>query len=241
MNASGIYLVGGDGPSMYRVIKSHDFGATWDTAAILPNPFSPSPFTHASVRAFGDSIIIAATYPGAVAYSYNNGATWGAYHNGVPFRCFISSPRVITGIDGLDAIWRSNDGGQTFTSQDTMPHRISQLFFLNENVGFLCGGNGMIYKTSNGGGNPSTSVSAASSAAYEIHLFPNPSNNSLTVATPFESGSLTIFNATGQRVMSAAIAGQSTTLAVSSLATGSYQIVVSRDGQVVATAQWLKR
>lgn len=221
------------------IIKSLDNGITWDTSSITIS-LSESPYSNATLRAFHDTIILAATYPNTLAYSFDSGITWNSFmHSAMGFKCFISSPKVMTGITSGKFIARSNDGGETFFIQDTMPHTISNFFFVNENLGYLCGDSGMIYKTTNGGG--SLSVQQGTGFNNKLRLYPNPGKTMLYVDSPFESASMQLFDATGKLLSETRLTSKETSLSVEALLPGVYHITLTGPDGRQFSQKWMKQ
>lgn len=172
VNNEGIYIAGGP-PHTLRSLATESI--MWDTAIIPPTLFSESPYIGSTLEAFGtDTIIISVTYPNKLAYTHDKGITWMTheYLNPVKILNIVSTNKIFgTRYENDKIISFSDDGGATFSDVDTLPFKINSFFFPNPNTGFLCGENGMIYKTMNGG--DSTAVQELE-LKKKLNIYPNP-------------------------------------------------------------------
>ena len=104
----------------------------------------------------------------------------------------------------IGKIKKTTDFGNTWIEQSTAPDNfVTDIEFINENVGWAVGWNGMIYKTINGG---VTSVYEDNQIIKSFTLYqnyPNPFNPNTTIAyyIPEESFvKLSVFNSLGQLI-----------------------------------------
>ncbi|MEJ2494442.1 MAG: YCF48-related protein [Ignavibacteriaceae bacterium] len=125
----------------------------------------------------------------------------------------------------IGKIEKTTDFGNSWVEQSTAPANfVTDIEFINENIGWAVGWNGMIYKTINGG---VTSVGEDNQITKSFTLYqnyPNPFNPSTTItySIPKESFvKLTIFNSIGQLVK---------TIVNENQYSGNYKINFNADG-----------
>ncbi len=110
----------------------------------------------------------------------NGGDDWTAVHTGnenislEEVRWASSQVAVAVGLgqDGSKGlILRSTDGGQSWSQvSNSIASIFTDVFFVNENVGYLCGGNTRILKTTNGGASWTSQFSDNQSDLFSIHF-----------------------------------------------------------------------
>lgn len=67
-------------------------------------------------------------------------------------------------------VFRTDDGGATWTRQYTSGQELTDVCFVDAENGWVCGYNGVIYRTSNGGQNWSTQSSGTSQNLYAVQF-----------------------------------------------------------------------
>ena len=219
----------------FDLLASDDDGATWDTMNVDAPIITANSLTNASLWAFGDTIVFYATYPAAIAYSYNKGVSWNYFNlpAGAPGSgAYLLSPDVLIGKVHPNQIMGSSDGGHVFAWQDSTTARISHFHFVDEQTGFLCGEDGIIYKTSNAGG--ITSVKESGQQANSVVVYPNPVKDivQLRCAGRMKINSVQVLDVTGRQVQMTTEDVQ--TIDMRNLAPGSYILLIDTNaGQTV--------
>ena len=145
------------------------------------------------------------------------------------------------GTPQLTQLKRTTDYGQTFSAQiDTLNNGINNLDFVSQSLGFLCGNNGEIYKTTNGG---STVGVNESDVKKKINIYPNPSANNLSIENLGQQQTVTIEirNVTGQVVYTQKEANFSKiTVNTNNIPVGVYFVNIKAGQQNLATQKWVK-
>lgn len=110
----------------------------------------------------------------------NGGDNWTAVYTGndaislEEVRWASNQVAVAVGLgqDGSKGlILRSTDGGQSWSQvSNTIVSIFTDVYFVNENVGYLCGGNTRILKTTNGGASWASQFSDNDSDLFSIHF-----------------------------------------------------------------------
>jgi hypothetical protein len=162
------------------IIKiSDDFGVTWLDKQFTTNALSSGPY-----QSFykGDDTLIAITqYPTVIHYSYDNGNSWNMIYppDGYIFH-FTNSKLYGTHLFVSTNHILHNDLSSLSFDTTLFSNNISKLYFINDLYGFAFGPNGVIYKTTNGGG----TVGVNEDNNYlkkKINVYPNPADNKLII------------------------------------------------------------
>jgi len=100
--------------------------------------------------------------------------------------------------DGAGKMIRSTDGGVTWTDETTPKQDLRGLFFLNTNLGFAVGDNGVILKYAF----PASVTDPETESASPL-FYPNPFSTSATIRIPSgmntDNVTLNIYNASGNK------------------------------------------
>lgn len=176
------------------LFKTTDGGETWNSLNVSPNIDNTSIssglfFTTEDIGFFGGN------YYSAFTKTLNGGNTW----NCITPDCFAGSGNGIESIYfpskntgyavGLGPndinIQKTSDGGNTWSVQDITLSYLTDVYFTDDNVGFVVGVDGSIFKTENGG---SINLSIPPSTINGLKIYPNPTENYLNidVETNFE-------------------------------------------------------
>ncbi|NOQ71314.1 MAG: T9SS type A sorting domain-containing protein [Crocinitomix sp.] len=148
---STIGFIGGDGGT---ILKTTDGGATWiDLEATLDAPYSPLclEMINETQGFLGGHSFLQVTFDGGLNWTFVDGFAPGDgtfafreiqfINNNLAFAC---------GDQG--AIWISEDGGLTWTLQETgTTESIQDIRMIDENIGFACGFNGVAIRTEDAG------------------------------------------------------------------------------------------
>lgn len=169
-----------------KIYYSNDLGANWQNSQFTSNPMNSPPYQ--SYYNGTDNIIAITNYPTTV-YKTTDGNNWEwnqpVYTNpeadGLLFYFVDFNNYLAYNFFGSNSkIYRSDDGGQTFSSEDLtdVPLGIYSVNNTNEVI-FLYGKNGMLYKTTNAGG-----LSTDYFQLNSIKTYPNPSKGIVNIDFP---------------------------------------------------------
>lgn len=125
-----------------------------------------------------------------------DGVGYASCEYGQPFVCFFSDlsdtmtyygmypPESYSFIDTSvgfylwnNKVYKTTNRGIEHSIIYEFPKSVKHIFFLNNKVGFVCGNNGLIYKTSIGG----TSSINNPSLKKKLKIFPNPTSNIINI------------------------------------------------------------
>src|SRR5690606_13508478 len=173
--------------------KSFNRGSAWVSLNLDNQVISSNSLTSASIDLFRDTIIIAATYPLAILYSYDNGGSWFSYNAShlAPYNIgiikTIVSPHILFSYQQSNkVISKSVNGGATWYTQSTNASnsmgRLYDFYFVDKKIGFACGDSGVILRTTNGGGS-GVGVEENNSLKKKIKIFPNPAKQMIHIET----------------------------------------------------------
>jgi|GEM_PF-2286276 len=167
-------------PEFDTIYKSDDGGDTFITLAGYPEDFSSDQSTDAVIKSFGNIIVARYTYPPGTEYSMDNGNNWihASYdqENGSLNTIYseIISPSLLLG--SYYNQLRIQKNFQPWKNQVVLSDDIRKIYAYDENLCFVIGDNGMIYKTTNFGG---LSVKKDTGPNKNIKIYPNPAEEKI--------------------------------------------------------------
>ncbi len=253
VNDSTLYAYGVDN-SIMIVLKSSDYGLSWDT-------INPNTGIYGSLHFHTDNKLFIASFDG-IYKSLNGGIDWSKMfcHPDTSFMGF----RDITFTDDYNGyavgggspypeiqptfIYKTTDGGENWYRQYYAQHNaLYSVCFPTDSLGFACGEYLAILKTSNGGG-----IGVGFNNPFASHIlgntYPNPFTNSTTIEYELTEPSLvqlTIYNAIGEVVYQAEDCmmqqGSHTVTWSPSLLQGGMYYAVLRSGEGVAVVKMVKQ
>lgn len=172
ISATEIYAVG----DPVNLWKSTNLGDTWTQLPILPVSGPASTYIWQSMDMIGTTMVLCGDF-GVVAKSTDNGNSWFSNHVSYSTQIMFD----ITTVPGSKNVWAvgrqyslnggdrnvmfSSDGGTNWITYNT--NEVTDLYgisMVTPNVGYVCGTNSVVLKTTNGGQNwtpvtkPSTTV-----------------------------------------------------------------------------------
>jgi photosystem II stability/assembly factor-like uncharacterized protein len=226
------YVVGYHG----LILKTTNAGLTWESqvSGTTENLYSVF-FSDANTG-------YAVGHHGTILRTINGGASWtnhslsfnytfsSVYFND-PFTGYIVGDTVPT-LTGI--ILYTHNAGATWTRQYVGPSLLTSIFFTDDNTGYAVGDNGIILKTTNGGG---TTGIPLDPKAIDLLVFPNPAKEKITIQLS-ESGrkieELRIIGNNGHEVHRQQPNCQIIDINVSSLTNGLYFITILNNGNSYA-------
>ncbi len=165
------------------IFKTIDGGETWTLSTPSANPnnislVSTMFFTGEDKGFFGGY------YYAAFTKTTDGGNSWNCVDAdcqsdlGVGIKgIYFSSNTVGYAVSqSQNNILKTIDGGATWTGQNLEASVLNDVYFTNDNVGFVVGGVGEIFKTVNGG-----NLGVASATAQAIAIYPNPTADHLRI------------------------------------------------------------
>ncbi len=103
-------------------------------------------------------------------------------------------------------LYRTEDGGLTWSEKviDETCYWIRDLYFTDHDSGFICGDNGVVLKTTTGGGIVTGIDETPSVPSNNIDLYPNPCSDKVHIRLPSRASSVTVtlLTLSGQQVLS---------------------------------------
>lgn len=157
------------------VFFSNDFGETWNMSQFTTSPLSSQPY-HSFYD--GTSYPIAITNYPVTIYFTSDGATWNFIQPGGNSNFyFISRDIAYTFNPITNMLIYSSNAFSSFNNY-AFPSNILGIYFEIPELGFVFGKNGMLYKTTNGGGLLGVKGGAVLKG---VKIYPNPTNNILHI------------------------------------------------------------
>jgi photosystem II stability/assembly factor-like uncharacterized protein len=205
-----------------KIFKSDDLGITWQQYHFFTG-FSSGPYQ--SYYNGTNNIIAITQYP-TIFHSTTDGINWNfsAPQNGLYFYFVNSNNFLAYNLVNTAKIYKSSDKGQSFTSENLVD--IPKGFYSknnnNESI-FIYGKNGMLYKSTNGGG----LMSAEYMEMEKIQIYPNPTSDYITIKTDHKIDSYTIYDVTGKKIIQTA----ENTIDLSTFTNGVYILTFELDGK----------
>lgn len=191
--------------NQYVFEHTNDGGVTWER---ISPPYSSIFGRNELVKV--SNYIINAGYSDGISPSRimksSDGLNWPSYEIGgitnVYSLCFPSLYNGWAGKSG-GVFWHSTDIGNTWTSVPSpTSETIEDIFFLNDNLGWACGRNGMLMKYENTS-KIDASKNISISSIHLFHNYPNPFNPVTQIKyrlVKTENVNLSVYNSFGQKV-----------------------------------------
>jgi len=194
------------GVSQYKAFTSLDSGLTWDTLALTDPMFDLG--NGGGYYVGGDTVVVFNSgFPVYNGISYDKGVSFNQKSfYGINWAIFINSQKVI-GIRNYSSggvIAKSVDGGKTATLDTLISNTMFQgTYRYSNNLMFVFGENGVIFKSTNLGGLVGLSEKNSTSLG-EINIYPNPTNDFLKIdwkgQSKYKVSQLKVVNAMGKEM-----------------------------------------
>ena len=237
INPNIYYLVGFD------LKKTTDGGDTWET---IPNiNFDFPPFRrsfHISSNNLGVAILVYHydyvsfdLNKNKIVYYSNSSSAYLKEFDFIENKGFY-----IQHYTGGDKFYKSNDYGLTLNKYGDLGDEnavFNDIDFISENVGFICGENGAIYKTNNGG---SLEVAENRKLEKKIKIFPVPTKKLIRLEIPLDIivDDLQIYTIQGKLIKT--FKNSKRQLKVYDLAAGNYLLKIKTDKGIVTKRMIIK-
>src|SRR5690606_2080549 len=209
------------------IFKSTDYGNTFQPLSGYPAECSQNQSTEAVIKSFGDTVIVHYTYPNATQFSLDDGNSWTHLYDGVNGSeganyCEIVSNSLLMGSFNNELNAQVNF--QPWENQAVLTDKIRKIYIYDENLGFVIGDNGMIYKTTNVEGLSTNDVNIEKK---KIKIIPNPATDVLIIENTgnINIKSLELFDLSGKKVKDFRI--NTNQLDISSLSNGTYLLRIT--------------
>ena len=171
-------------------------------------------------------------YPCIIHISDDNGLSWS--HTWIQpttafFLTFLNAEKVLA--LGLfteqNKIYYSSNSGLTFDFE-TVSNPVKKIYSFNNNLSFAYGNNGVIYKSTNGGG--LLNINDLKKKENNIIIYPNPAVNEFNIATEKIINKIQIIDNCGRLVKTIIPTLNQTSINVSGLSAGVYSVILVCDG-----------
>lgn len=180
------------------IYKSSDYGQNWQELLAYPDGFGGNQSTNAVIKPFNDKIIIHHTYPNHTIFSNDNGTTWEINTDDADtdFTKIINETTIYSVRPNNIAITQNLINWQSLLEDNTQKRNI---YFINDNLGFVLGDNGLLYKTENGG---VLSINENENLEKKIKIYPIPSKDKVQLEIPndLQVNNLNLYDINGRLV-----------------------------------------
>ena len=204
------------------IYKSIDYGDTWEELQNYPNSFSQNQSTNAVIKSFNNKIIIHHTYPNHTIFSNDNGLTWTINTDdvGTNFTKIINETTIYS-IRTNNIAVTQNLINWTSLLEDNNQKR--NIYFYNDNLGFVLGDNGLLYRTENGG----LGINENILLEKKIKVFPVPAKDiiRLEISHELSINTIQIYTTLGQLVKT--YRNTDRKLKICDLSTGNYLLKIT--------------
>ena len=228
------------------IFKTTDGGETWTLSTPSANPNNISVVSCMFFTA-EDKGFFGGYYYGAFTKTLDGGTNWDCIATdclndiGVGIRSiyFASNEVGYAVYQGDNNILKTIDGGETWTSQNVDASVLNDIYFTTDNVGFLVGENGKIFKTENGG-----SLGIQTSTLSTIKIYPNPTASNLNIEV--ESNFMfplqfELNNILGENLIDRSLISTSNTIDLSNYSKGVYVYkLLDSDNEIVKIGKIIK-
>ncbi|MBS4059789.1 MAG: T9SS type A sorting domain-containing protein, partial [Bacteroidetes bacterium] len=207
------------------IIKTTDGGASWT----LNETFDDMQLS--SVLFTQPDVGFITSAGGLLSKTDNGGISWTTQVL-TPEKWWLYDIHFVNETTGFIAaaggnIFKTYDGGASWhTNQTSTKYDFISIDFGDENTGIAVGR--YIFKTTNGGGY--VSIEANENNVYQLHIYPNPSNEFVTIdlreTLTTEGALFSIYNMQGQLIFRQNLSESKTTIDVSGFPDGIYIIKI---------------
>lgn len=220
------------------VLKTTDAGLHWniaDTNSVYRGAMY-SVLEDFSIFPNNDTLFACGWYPAYFGRSIS--AAEGFSHNyQQDYTCMDFLTPLVGYVGGWRSLRKTTDGGHTFVDASggdtSLFAQVYGLDFWDEQTGYVCGKNGLILKTTNGGG---TRVGLHNSSSTIIEVFPNPTAGPLRFTAKLHA---TLTDLQGRELL---VQHETNSLDLSTLAAGIYVLSLNSEmGALIKRVKIVKR
>jgi len=183
-----------------QIFMTEDGGDSWEIT--LLNVFDD--YTPQNIFFVNEDVGYATTFENLLFKTSDGGDTWQSCYD---FQSgYISNLHFISELEGWvtngEIVFHTFDGGTTWDNGQELGSALKDIFFLNDELGWVCGDNGIIatYDITSG----TVGLNETGPISNQVSLFPNPSNNEISVSTTNETEiikDIKVFDVFGRQVL----------------------------------------
>jgi photosystem II stability/assembly factor-like uncharacterized protein len=183
-----------------QIYRTEDGGNSWEITSL--NFFDD--YTPQNIFFVNEEVGYATTFENLLFKSSDGGETWQSCHD---FQSgYISNLHFISETEGWvtngETVYHTFDGGITWDDGQSFEGTLEDIFFLNDELGWVCGDGGIIANYDITA--VTVGLNESGPISNQVLLFPNPSNNEISVSTNNESElikDINVFDVYGQQVL----------------------------------------
>lgn len=174
--------------------------------------------------------------------SVNGGINWNIIDSTLGFgiNCIRNvDGNNLYGVGTAGGIAKTSDGGQSWiTDVSPTTNNLNKIIFINSHTAIAIGDTGTIIMNTT----IATGITTLHSTDNLISVFPNPSNNILSIennsSTLFQ---FTLYNSLGEKLFEKTLINKKSTIDLSAFSNAVYFYKVSNDGQVIKSGKIIKQ
>ncbi len=205
-----------------KILFTEDGGGNWDMSELVEELYTYQPV---SIYFLDDQTGFASTSEGVLFKTTDGGVTWQPHHDfgGGMYSQIIFTTATEGWYRSSASVYHTFDAGNTWVNQQSFPKSSRDMFFLDEQYGWIGGLNGMIANHE-----PGMSVDDQRSEVKAIAIYPNPAKDFVSVKIPGENTTvrkISIYNLNGQLIRNIP-PDQAENINVSDLDAGTYVIEI---------------
>lgn len=229
------------------ILKTTDAGQTWTAVANLEHWSYSIEFYNDSIGYLSQANSLLKTEDGGVTWNEIISDVGGYEQIYFDIQClndstafFVGRPTVVSG-DGSQGdlgftFLKTTNGASNWDISDTLTFPLQSVYFINDSIGFMTGGN-YIFKTNTCGGSiiglpeaDSTSSLKNLDPDIDLLVYPNPTSDFLHIKLLNTTGkSLIIYNHLGQLITHFTVTGSKLSFSTKNLSTGNYWLKIETD------------
>jgi photosystem II stability/assembly factor-like uncharacterized protein len=183
-----------------QIYRTEDGGNSWEITSL--NFFDD--YTPQNIFFVNEEVGYATTFENLLFKSSDGGETWQSCHD---FQSgYISNLHFISETEGWvtngETVYHTFDGGITWDDGQSFEGTLEDIFFLNDELGWVCGDGGIIANYDITA--VTVGLNESGPISNQVLLIPNPSNNEISVSTNNESElikDINVFDVYGQQVL----------------------------------------
>lgn len=180
-----------------KILYTNDGGGSWEMSSLIEELFTYQP---ESIYFLNATTGFASTWEAMLFKTTDGGVTWEPHHNfgGGNYSQIIFTTASEGWYRSSANVYHTFDAGHTWVNQQTFPQALRDMFFLDEQYGWVGGLNGLIAVHE-----PGMGIDDQRNSVQTIRIYPNPARDFFSVKTTKKSNAIRnirIYNLNGKLI-----------------------------------------